>query len=489
MRQGKDIDARDPGQNIRMSTTPVVRFGGKARAAPLLWRLLGPVDTFVDPLCGGVSVPLKCPYELRRVVINDRDSLVANFWRAVQFDPEAVAWWADYPTVHDDLIARREWLRQVWPAIRDGMQLDPWLYDAQVAGVWVWAVSNSIDLLQPTVPTPEEREAYWAAQRQGPERIAGVLPYMEDLLEPTDGLPAVARNVPAIKPVRGRGVQVQRGAADGRQPLVTQRSGRGVQVQRLTGYKSSLADWGVRPHLMPQGVNASRGAHSQRRPLMTQRGGVGVQSQRDGITSWRSEQGDYEPRFKTDYPAPGCTCHLDPDLLVDNDATPFDGQRLRPWLADLCRRIYHWYVLNRDWSMVVGSKSITGLVPSNPNTICGIFFDPPYDEGESRELVYSDDSYEVAADVRRWLRTVPTDRRGNPTGPAPWYNPRMRIVLAGYSTDFDDLPNSKMYAWKRAGGMEVTGQSGRHKSRQEVLFANPACLTVDGVAAEQGQLF
>ena len=167
MRQGKDIDARDPGQNIRMSTTPVVRFGGKARAAPLLWRLLGPVDTFVDPLCGGVSVPLKCPYELRRVVINDRDSLVANFWRAVQFDPEAVAWWADYPTVHDDLIARREWLRQVWPAIRDGMQLDPWLYDAQVAGVWVWAVSNSIDLLQLTVPTPEEREAYWAARQTG----------------------------------------------------------------------------------------------------------------------------------------------------------------------------------------------------------------------------------------------------------------------------------------------------------------------------------
>ena len=49
MRKGLDIDAINPGSNVRESTTPVVRFGGKSRAARLIWRLLGPVDTYVDP--------------------------------------------------------------------------------------------------------------------------------------------------------------------------------------------------------------------------------------------------------------------------------------------------------------------------------------------------------------------------------------------------------------------------------------------------------
>ena len=103
-------------------------------------------------------------------------------------------------------------------------------------------------------------------------------------------------------------------------------------------------------------------------------------------------------------------------------------------------------------------------------------------------MLYSEDSYEVAGDVRRWLYTEPTDRNGNATGPAPWYNPRMRIVLAGYSTDFDALPDARMFEWKRGGGMEVTGQSGRQKTRQEVLFANPACLPLDATGALQGRL-
>lgn len=36
IQKGKDVDARDPGPNVRMSTRPVVRFGGKARSATLI---------------------------------------------------------------------------------------------------------------------------------------------------------------------------------------------------------------------------------------------------------------------------------------------------------------------------------------------------------------------------------------------------------------------------------------------------------------------
>jgi hypothetical protein len=42
--------------------------------------------------------------------VNDKDCYLANFWRALQADPEAVAHWADAPVNEADLHARHQWL-------------------------------------------------------------------------------------------------------------------------------------------------------------------------------------------------------------------------------------------------------------------------------------------------------------------------------------------------------------------------------------------
>ena len=74
----------------------------------------------------------------------DLDGLLCNFWRALRADPEAVAYWAAWPTIHQDLTARHTWLRQ-WRAEHvHKVETDPDFYDPKVAGWWVWGLSNWI---------------------------------------------------------------------------------------------------------------------------------------------------------------------------------------------------------------------------------------------------------------------------------------------------------------------------------------------------------
>ena len=74
----------------------------------------------------------------------DLDGLLCNFWRALRADPEAVAYWAAWPTIHQDLTARHTWLRQWRAAHVHKVETDPDFYDPKVAGWWVWGLSNWI---------------------------------------------------------------------------------------------------------------------------------------------------------------------------------------------------------------------------------------------------------------------------------------------------------------------------------------------------------
>ena len=81
-----------------------------------------------------------CPRE----IVCDLDGLLCNFWRALRADPEAVAYWAAWPTIHQDLTARHTWLRN-WRVEHGGrVETDPDFYDVKVAGWWVWGLSNWI---------------------------------------------------------------------------------------------------------------------------------------------------------------------------------------------------------------------------------------------------------------------------------------------------------------------------------------------------------
>jgi len=126
---------------------PFVWFGGKRRVAPQVWDALGDVDNYVEPFAGSLAVLLQRPHDLhdghrRAETVNDADGMIANFWRALAHDPEAVANWCDYPINETDLIARHLWLVNTGRSrLLEGMEADPDYYDPQLAGWWVWGVN------------------------------------------------------------------------------------------------------------------------------------------------------------------------------------------------------------------------------------------------------------------------------------------------------------------------------------------------------------
>lgn len=87
-------------------------FGGKSRAAGLIWSVLGDVDNYVEPFFGSGAVLLGRPKPGGIVTVNDIDGHLVNVWRALSADPEAVAGWCDWPVTECDLTARHLWLVQ-----------------------------------------------------------------------------------------------------------------------------------------------------------------------------------------------------------------------------------------------------------------------------------------------------------------------------------------------------------------------------------------
>ena len=122
---------------------PFPWFGGKRRVAAEVWRRLGPdVAHYVEPFFGSGAVLLErpgwTPGDRRVETVNDADGMVANFWRALAADPDAVADAADWPVNEADLHARHLWLVGRREALTDRLMADPEWYDVRAAGWWVW---------------------------------------------------------------------------------------------------------------------------------------------------------------------------------------------------------------------------------------------------------------------------------------------------------------------------------------------------------------
>lgn len=123
---------------------PFPYFGGKRKAAPTIWQALGAdCVNYIEPFCGSAAVLLAAPEGQRIETINDMDGFVANFWRAVARDPDAVAHHADWPCIEADLEARHAWLVNRADRLRWQLE-DPDWYDAKIAGWWVWGACNWI---------------------------------------------------------------------------------------------------------------------------------------------------------------------------------------------------------------------------------------------------------------------------------------------------------------------------------------------------------
>ena len=123
---------------------PFPWYGGKRRWAASIWSKLGSPGVYAEPFAGSLAVLLHRRQPCAREIVCDTDGLLCNFWRALRADPEAVAYWAAWPTIHQDLTARHTWLRD-WRAEHGGeVERDPDFYDVKVAGWWVWGLSNWI---------------------------------------------------------------------------------------------------------------------------------------------------------------------------------------------------------------------------------------------------------------------------------------------------------------------------------------------------------
>ena len=128
-------------------TAPFPYFGGKRRAAPLVWDMIGDPGGYVEPFAGSAAVLLARPaFKGRRVeTLNDADGWLVNAWRAIQHAPEQVAAYAHGPVAEIDYHARLAWLHERRDdALVSWLEGDPENHDPKAAGWWLYVLSCGI---------------------------------------------------------------------------------------------------------------------------------------------------------------------------------------------------------------------------------------------------------------------------------------------------------------------------------------------------------
>lgn len=118
-------------------------FGGKRRVADVVWSAFGDVKSYSEPFFGSGAMLFCRPSEHqqeRREVVNDADGYVANFWRSVQANPDAVACAADWPCSEIDLHARHATLVARMAEVREKMLGNPAYCEPELAGWWCWGL-------------------------------------------------------------------------------------------------------------------------------------------------------------------------------------------------------------------------------------------------------------------------------------------------------------------------------------------------------------
>lgn len=118
---------------------PFPYFGGKRRAAPLVWDALGNPSLYVEPFCGSAAVLLARVGPRAAEHLNDMDAMIVNFWRAVRQNPMKTLEWAEWPVSEIDLHARHAWVIAQRARLEEGLT-DPNWCDPKVAGWWVWGL-------------------------------------------------------------------------------------------------------------------------------------------------------------------------------------------------------------------------------------------------------------------------------------------------------------------------------------------------------------
>ncbi len=124
---------------------PFPWYGGKSRAAPAIWEALGSVGHYVEPFAGSLAVLLGRPGGPGTIeTVNDKDAMLANFWRALAQDADALARKVDWPINEADLHARHLHIAERLEVERDRIMEDPFYCNATLAAWWVWGLCQWI---------------------------------------------------------------------------------------------------------------------------------------------------------------------------------------------------------------------------------------------------------------------------------------------------------------------------------------------------------
>ncbi len=335
---------------------PFPWFGGKSRVSHIVWEYFGDVRNYVEPFAGSLAVLLGRPTEPKIETVNDLDCWIANFWRALKADPEALAHHADWPVNETDLHARHLWLvSQV--EFRERMKTDPDYFDVKIAGWWVWGISQWIG--SGWCQTAERR----GIDGKGKAFTEHTLPCENRNtrmhLTGAQGIETVTQKRPFLTN-HGGGMGVHGGR---KRPRLGNDNGRGVLSAQVP---SQI------PDLSGDSGAAGRGIHAS---------GLITLGRTNG---GRAARGVHADRARS-------------------EMCPKEHGGLNDWFYSLADRLRRVRVCCGDW------KRILGPAPTTCIGITGVFLDPPY-AIEERSDVYGEDSRDVSHAVREWAIT----NGGNP---------------------------------------------------------------------------
>jgi site-specific DNA-adenine methylase len=313
-----ELEPSRPPARLR---APFPWFGGKSRVAHIVWDRFGDVRNYVEPFAGSLAVLLGRPTPPKIETVNDLDCWIANFWRALQADPEQLVHWADWPVNEADLHARHLWLVNQ-AGFRERMKTDPDFFDVKVAGWWVWGISQWIGSGWCSLPNQTGRtNAGRAARGIHAESVSQQIPFL---------------NRP------GAGVH-QKGISQKRPYLTNHGGGMGVHRPEVTNHKRPRLGGGGRgvTRQIPDLGGGGRGIHAS---AMT------------GLEEWFFALADRLRRVRVccgDWsrilgPAP-TTCigttgvFLDPPYAVDERSDVYNEES-----RDVAHKVREWAITNGD---------------------------------------------------------------------------------------------------------------------------------------------
>jgi D12 class N6 adenine-specific DNA methyltransferase len=477
---------------------PFPWFGGKSRAVHVIWPRFGQVRNYVEPFFGSGAVLFNRPQESFHTTcqnietINDIDCYVANFWRALQNDPEGVASWCDWPVNEADLHARHDWLvfsTQEW---RERMHHNPQFYDVKIAGWWVWGICQWIggswctdygktkagrkqtipDLMsagkgvhkpaQKAIILPTLREAalcnlleLMRAGDLSDEQLERLSSAISGDSSPTalQIRDALGQMTPPKIPQPGRRQSISH--TEHRQAVNPEEA---VLVRLLAlAQEGDLSD-GDREKILAKVVNMSSPTALQIRDALGQ-------MTPPKIPQLDRHQGvhrlEVTPRTPRKIP------------IIHNNGVgihrPGTRADLHEYLAKLSGRLRGVRIVCGDWSRVV-KPSVT-----SSHGLTAVFLDPPYSsERETSRDIFAQDDLQVAHKVREWCIAN--------TG-----NKELRIALCGHGHEHVELEG---LGWTP---VKLKGTSGYSHSKEdsqaaqlaksETIWFSPQCVKIEQVEA------